>query len=191
MAVELRGIHKSFGDKRVLADFNLSLGHGITCLMGPSGKGKTTIVNILAGLTDIDSGTVNIPSGTKFSFVFQEDRLLEWESALINVLFVTENAKKSTARAVELLTEADLGKSIYKKARELSGGMKRRVAICRALIADYDIIVLDEPFKGLDAKIKPRIIDMVKNHTKDKHVLAITYDMSEVEYLGGRLVCLD
>ena len=92
---------------------------------------------------------------------------------------------------MELLTEADLGGSIHKKTKELSGGMKRRVTICRALIADYDIIVLDEPFKGLDAKIKPRIIDMVKNHTKDKYVLAITHDPGEAEYLGGTLVGLD
>ena len=191
MAVELRGIYKSFGDKQVLADFSFELLQGITCIMGPSGKGKTTIANILAGLTGIDSGTVNIPSGTKFSFVFQEDRLLEWESALTNVLFVTENAKKSTARAVELLTEADLENSIHKKAKELSGGMKRRVAICRALIANYDVIILDEPFKGLDVKIKPRIIDMVKNHTRGKYVLAITHDKFEADYLGGKLVSLD
>ena len=191
MAIELRGIYKSFGDKQVLVDFSFELLQGITCIMGPSGKGKTTIANILAGLTGIDSGAVNIPSGTKFSFVFQEDRLLEWESALTNVLFVTENAKKNTALAVELLTEADLENSIYKKAKELSGGMKRRVAICRALIADYDVIILDEPFKGLDANIKPRIMDMVKSRTGNKTVLAITHDPSEAERLGGRLVDLD
>ena len=191
MAVELRGICKSFGDKQVLMNFDLHLTQGITCLMGASGRGKTTIANILAGLVHADSGYVNIPQGTKFSYVFQEDRLLEWESALTNVLFVTENAKKNTARAVDLLTEADLENSIHKKAKELSGGMKRRVAICRALISDYDIIVLDEPFKGLDANIKPRIIDMVKNHTKGKIVLAITHDISEAEYLDGELVNLD
>ena len=191
MAVGLEGMYKSFGDKRVLVDFDLLLERGITCVMGASGKGKTTIVNILAGLVQADSGSVNITSGTKFSFVFQEDRLLEWESALTNVLFVTENAKTNAARASELLTEADLEGSIHKKAKELSGGMKRRVAICRALIADYDIIILDEPFKGLDSNIKPRIIDMVKNHTQGKIVLIITHDINEAEYLGGRLINLD
>ena len=188
MAVELRGICKSFGDKQVLTDFDLVLRQGITCIMGASGKGKTTIVNIIAGLLGVDGGSVDIPTGAKFSFVFQEDRLMEWESALTNVLFVTANAKKNTARAIELLTEADLESSIHLKAKELSGGMKRRVAICRALIAKYDIIILDEPFKGLDSNIKPRIIDMVKNHTKGKIVLAITHDIGEAEYLGGRMV---
>ena len=191
MAVELRGICKSFGDKLVLSNFDLVLERGITCIMGASGKGKTTIVNILAGLVKADAGSVNIPSGTKFSFVFQEDRLLEWESALTNVLFVTTNAKKNDPRAKELLTEAKLSDSIHKKAKELSGGMKRRVAICRALIADYDIIIMDEPFKGLDAKIKPRIIDMVKKHTKGKIGLVITHDIGEAEYLGGKLVSLE
>ena len=190
MTVELRGICKSFGNKQVLTDFDLVLRQGITCVMGASGEGKTTIVNILSGLLSADRGSVNIPSETKFSFVFQEDRLLERESALTNVLFVTKNAKKNTARAVELLTEADLEDSIHKKAKELSGGMKRRVAICRALIADYDIIILDEPFKGLDSNIKPRIIDMVKNHTTDKIVLVITHDIGEAEYLGGSLINL-
>ena len=191
MAVELRGICKSFGDRLVISNFGLVLECGITCIMGASGKGKTTIVNILSGLLSADGGSVNIPPGTKFSFVFQEDRLLEWESALTNVLFVTSNAKKNAARAAELLTEADLEGSIHKKAKELSGGMKRRVAICRALIADYDVIILDEPFKGLDSNIKPRIIDMVKNHTKGKIVLVITHDIGETEYLGGKLVSLD
>ena len=191
MAIELKGISKAFGDKQVLEDFSLVLEHGITCIMGASGKGKTTIVNLLAGLIDADRGSINIPSGTKFSFVFQEDRLLEWESALTNVLFVTENPKKNTVSAIDLLSQADLGSSINKKAKELSGGMKRRVAICRALIAEYDIIILDEPFKGLDSTIKPGIIDMVKNHTKGKYVLAITHDLYEAEYMGGKLVSLD
>ena len=191
MTVELMGICKSFGDKQVLTNFDLNLELGITCLMGASGKGKTTIVNILAGLIFADEGKINIPKETKFSIVFQEDRLLEWESALTNVLFVTDYSKKNAVRAFELLTEADLESSIHKKAKELSGGMKRRVAICRALIADYDIIVLDEPFKGLDINIKPRIIDMVKHHTYGKHVLAITHDPYEADYLGGKLVSID
>ncbi|MDR2166504.1 MAG: ATP-binding cassette domain-containing protein [Clostridiales bacterium] len=188
MAIELIGLNKAFGDKRVLSDFSLRLERGITCIMGPSGKGKTTIVNILAGLIRPDSGEVNIPPDTKFSFVFQEDRLLEWESALTNVTFVTAHPKQNVAKALELLAEADLSDSVNKRARELSGGMKRRVTICRALIADYDIIILDEPFKGLDAKIKPRIMDMVRNHTQGKFALIITHDPAEAEYLGGRLI---
>jgi NitT/TauT family transport system ATP-binding protein len=190
MAVELVNINKSFGDKRVLTDFSLALESGITCLMGPSGKGKTTIVNILAGLVNADSGEVNIPQDTRFSFVFQEDRLLDWESALSNVLFVTPRPKQLAEKATQLLTDADRADRRQKKARELSGGMKRRVAICRALMADYDILILDEPFKGLDAEIKPRIIDMVKKHTASKFVLAITHDHYEVEYLGGRMVSI-
>jgi NitT/TauT family transport system ATP-binding protein len=188
MAVILADVNKIFGDKAVLSGFNLELKPGINCIMGPSGSGKTTIVNILAGLIAPDSGEVNIPPGAKFSFVFQEDRLLEWESALTNVLFATKHFKQNMPKAMELLNEADLADSIHKKARELSGGMKRRTAICRALIADYDILILDEPFKGLDAKIKPRIMDMVKKYTEGKFVLLITHDPYEAEYLGGQLI---
>ena len=187
MAIELKNINKSFGGQAVLTDFSLVLERGITCIMGASGQGKTTIAHILAGLLIADSGEVKISPDAKFSFVFQEDRLLDWESALINVLFVTTRPKQNTAKAIQLLAEAGLADSIHKKARELSGGMKRRVTICRALIADYDILILDEPFKGLDAKIKPRIMDMVKNHTTNKLVLAITHDPYEAEYLGGKL----
>ena len=188
MAVELLGICKSYSGVEVVRDFSLKLGHGITCVMGPSGRGKTTIVNILAGLVPPDSGTVSLPLGAKFSFVFQEDRLLDWETALTNVLFAAKRPRQKTERAKELLAEAALEDSMHKKARELSGGMRRRVALCRALIADYDIIVLDEPFKGLDDKIKPRIMDMVKRHTWGKVVLAITHDSREAEYLGGEVV---
>ena len=188
MAIKITNLSKAYDDKVVLNGFNLTLEKGITSIMGASGSGKTTLVNILAGFIKPDKGEMDIPPDTRFSFVFQEDRLLEWETSLANVLFVRKDPKEATPKAIELLTQADLESSIQKKARELSGGMKRRVAICRALIADYDVLILDEPFKGLDAGIKPKIMQMVKNNAKNKYVLVITHDPSEVEFLGGKVV---
>ena len=191
--MKLLNINKHFGDKKVLENINLTFAPGeITCIMGASGSGKTTLLNILTGLAPPDSGNVIWDSTSKkISMVFQEDRLLNWETALSNVLFVTSHSRNYTEQAKKLLTEAGLGDSINKKAAKLSGGMKRRVAICRALIADYDLLILDEPFKGLDAKIKPIIMDMIKARIDtSKYILCVTHDASEVEYLKGNLVKL-
>ena len=185
--IKLTDINKSFGDKQVLENISMTFNKGITCIMGSSGRGKTTLAYIIAGLIPPDSGEVALSSPTGISFMFQEDRLLEWENALQNVLFVTK-ARENLNRAKELLTQAKLADSFYKKASKLSGGMKRRVCLCRALIADYDLLILDEPFKGLDAGIKPSIMEMVKQHTTGKTVICITHDPAEAEFLGGELI---
>jgi len=189
MAIEISELSKSFGDKKVLENFSMTIEKGITCIMGASGSGKTTLVNILAGLVEADSGSIF--KGLVCSLVFQEDRLLEWETALTNVTLVTKSPKASQSKAAELLIQAGLKDSIHKKARELSGGMKRRTAICRGLIASYDLIILDEPFKGLDEGIKPSIMDMVKEHTQGKYVLIITHDPAEAQYMGGKKIFIE
>jgi len=193
MAIELTNICKSYPPKQVIKDVNLTFPIGITCIMGPSGIGKTTLIYIIAGLVKPDSGYISGLDGKKISMVFQEDRLLEWESAISNILFVTKSASKNQEKAKQLLTQSGLADSVYKKVSELSGGMKRRVCLCRALIADYDLLILDEPFKGLDANIKPSIMTMVKEHTLNSHnktVICITHDPEEAAFLGGGVVTL-
>ena len=186
--LELINICKNFGENKVLENVSMAINEGITCIMGPSGRGKTTLAYIIAGLVKADSGEVK--GLKKISLMFQEDRLLEWETAVSNVLFVTKSARDNIERAKELLTQAGLAESLYKKASELSGGMKRRVCLCRALIAEYDLLILDEPFKGLDSGIKPSIMTMLKEHTAGKTVICITHDPVEAEFLGGELVTL-
>lgn len=189
MEIKLENINKSFGDKHVLENLSMTFNEGITCVMGASGRGKTTLANLIAGLIEPDSGTISGPNELKVSYVFQEDRLLDWETALSNVLFVTNPAKDYKEKARQLLMQADLTDSIDKKVSKLSGGMKRRVCLCRALIANYDVLILDEPFKGLDEGLKPKIMAMVKEHVKEnKIVICITHDHSEAEYLGGTFV---
>ena len=178
--IELIDICKSYGEPQVLSNASYRFSEGITCIMGPSGVGKTSLAYIVAGLILPDSGHVVGVDGKKISMVFQEDRLLEWESAINNVLFVKNNREF----AIKLLVEAGLEDSMYKKTAELSGGMKRRVCICRALIADYDILILDEPFKGLDAGTKPSIMEMVKKYSAGKIVICITHDLEEAKLLG-------
>lgn len=205
MEIKLTNICKRYGDKQVLENICLTFTEGINCIMGASGRGKTTLAYIIGGLVKPNSGYITGIDGKKISFVFQEDRLLEWETAISNVLFVTKSTVQNREKACELLTQAGLSDSLYKKASELSGGMKRRVCLCRALIADYDLLILDEPFKGLDSGIKPTIMAMVKecllensledknkleDKRKSKTVICITHDHSEVEFLGGNLVIL-
>jgi len=190
--IEIKNICKSYGSKQVLDNVNLTVAPGeMTCIMGASGIGKTTLVNIVAGIVVPDSGIVLGMDNAKVATVFQEDRLLEWETALSNVLFVTSPARQHVSTAKSLLTRAGLADSINKKAAKLSGGMKRRVCICRALIADYDMLILDEPFKGLDGDTKLVMMQLVKdNLRKGASALCVTHDVSEVEFMGGKLVGL-
>ena len=195
MSIELLNICKSYGEppKQVLHDLSVTFQEGITCIMGPSGVGKTTLMRIIAGLTSQDSGSIIGLDGKKISLVFQEDRLLEWESALGNVLFVTKASTININQAKALLKQAGLAESMHKKARELSGGMKRRVCLCRALIAEFDLLLLDEPFKGLDAGLKPDIMTMVKEQAlkrPEATIICITHDPAEVDFFGARLVTL-
>ncbi|MCL2399409.1 MAG: ATP-binding cassette domain-containing protein [Defluviitaleaceae bacterium] len=191
--IELTNICKRYGDKQILDNICMTFNEGITCIMGPSGRGKTTLAYIIGGLIKSDSGYITGLEGKRTSFVFQEDRLLDWETAIGNVLFVTKSIRQNQEKADHLLMQAGLSESMYKKAAELSGGMKRRVCLCRALIADYELLILDEPFKGLDSGIKPLIMTMVKEHSlrsEGKTVICITHDLTEAEFLGGKLVTM-
>ena len=189
MAIELRNIYKSFGDKTVFRNFNLILPNKqINIIMGPSGSGKTTLVNMLCGLLLPDYGKISSSPGHTISVVFQEDRLLEHLSGLKNILYVSKNPKIDEGLAWDLLNEAGLAEDAYRRAGNYSGGMKRRLALCRALAADYSLLILDEPFKGLDTELKPKIMNMVKRRNTKKTVLIITHDASEAEFFGTESV---
>ena len=151
--VTVRDLTKSYGDSLVLDHVSLDLESGCPCcLMAPSGAGKTTLFRILMGLETADSGTIEGLEGRSFSAVFQEDRLLEGYTALQNIRFVTGRgypAHELTAIIKHLLPEDSLKKPVS----EFSGGMKRRVAILRAILAPSEIILMDEPFTGLDEPV--------------------------------------
>lgn len=180
----LDNICKSFGDHAVIKDFSHVFRAGtLTCIEGASGSGKTTLLNIIAGLTEPDSGTLILPEKT--AYVFQEDRLCEDFSAVSNIRLVCKNKSDSEIR--EHLNSLGLYET-KKPVRDYSGGMKRRVAIARAICYDADCLLLDEPFKGLDGETKKTAMDYVLKHTKDKTVICVTHDPSEAGYLGGETV---
>lgn len=188
--IVLRNLSKSYGENPVISDLNLNIKSGVTtCLMGPSGCGKTTLLRLIAGLEKPDSGEI-MSEARKISYVFQEDRLSEDFSVISNIRFVVGKTMNSEDIR-NLLKEFELGDVIDKPVRELSGGMKRRVAIARALSATYDLLIMDEPLKGLDEKLKQHVMEVIKNHTKGKTVIYVTHDSSEADVMGASVICLE
>ncbi len=194
--------------------------NGCVCLFGPSGSGKTTLLNVISGIKEPSQGNVlfnnnpyvlfsnnpnillkNNPNllfksnthnstSDKISYVFQEDRLIPWISALSNVEIVQgrKNQSSSAKPAKEILETLGLNTAFGKLPNELSGGMKQRVNIARAIAFDAPVILLDEPFKGLDYKIKQEIIEIFLNLKKDKLLILITHDKKDVKSLADSVI---
>lgn len=185
--VKLTHILKRFDEKIVLNDVSLSISQGVTCLMGASGAGKTTLLRILTGLEMPDSGAVEgLPR--RISMVFQEDRLTENLTVRGN-LKLALGQRYNEKKAAQMLESLLLPDILPQTVSALSGGMKRRVALCRALLFDAELIVLDEPFKGLDEDTKRAAMDVLQEY-QDRHILLVTHDEDEARYLGARVVKL-
>ena len=185
--ITLINISKRFGDKQVLSRINLTLREGeTTCLMAPSGAGKTTLLRILLGLLAPDEGRVEGLEGRKLAAVFQEDRLVETMDPVSNLRLFSP--KLSRIAVKDALIAFGLEDSLRQPVRELSGGMRRRVALLRALLTEWDILALDEPFKGLDAETKRTVIRRTREYTDGKTVLLVTHDEEEAEWMGSKVV---
>lgn len=175
--IVIEDLCKSYGTHEVLRNFSAKIPVGrITALKAPSGKGKTTLIRILMGLERADSGRILGMQGLRISTVFQEDRLCENLSVYANLRLVSDRSEEEIRSALHALS---LSHSVRQKAAELSGGMKRRVAILRALLADYDMLFLDEPLSGLDKELKDRVIAYILEQTKGKTLLLITHNEEE------------
>ena len=188
--LEVKNISKSFDDTIVLNDFSYKFDRGVYVLSEPSGAGKTTLLRILCGLEVADSGTVLKSSHAKTVMMFQEDRLLENLSVRANIMLAiqvhSQEQKQSTREHIkEALCEVGLEGTENKPVNELSGGQKRRVALLRALFADADILLFDEPLKGLDEALKQQVIAFVKPFVESKVVIWVTHTPEEVKLLGS------
>lgn len=183
MDIKLLHINKQFDNKPVLKDLSITFPQGrISCLMGPSGIGKTTLINLIMGLEKADSGTITGLEDKIISPVFQEDRLIEHWDAINNIKLVC--SKDVTNKIIEdELNKVGLYEDRYKPVLTLSGGMRRRVALLRALLYDGNLLILDEPFKGLDKELKNRVIEYVKEKAKGKTVILVTHDLKNAELL--------
>jgi len=191
--IKLINVSKQYDDLELLKDFNISLEENkITCLFGPSGIGKTTIANIIAGLIPIDKGEVTGTEHAVFSYVFQEPRLLDWYSIYDNIDFVlkdvydNEKRKKIINSYIEMVELTD-----YKnyKPRALSGGMAQRVSLARAFAYPSNVLIMDEPFKGLDVKLKKEMVSLFQRLWRESNrtVLFITHDVEEAAELSNTI----
>lgn len=183
----LNNITKSYGDRLVLEDLSMVFPAGsTTCIMGPSGCGKTTLFNLITGTIKADSGTISgVPD--RLSIVFQEDRLCESFSAISNIRLVTGD-RMSDEEILQHFEELGIADSAYMPVSNLSGGMKRRVTIARAICYDSELILLDEALKGLDDERRHLTMDYIKKHSQGKTIICITHDPKEAEHMGGTLV---
>ncbi len=192
MNIEIKNLSKSYLGETVINNFSYELSEGSrTCIMGKSGCGKTTLLSILMGLTPADSGTILGLDKIKISAVFQENRLCENLTALLNVKMITDiTGKYSTEDILTYFARIGIDASDNKPVSQYSGGMKRRVAILRALLADYDLILMDEPLKGLDSETKEAVIELILELTAHKTLLMTSHDASEADSLHATIVNL-
>ena len=188
--LHIQDLCKSYHQEPVLDRLSMTLSYGHRyCLMAPSGTGKTTLFRILLGLDHADSGQIHGLAGLRTSAVFQEDRLLEGYTALENIRFVT-GRQYSNRELTDLLLRLLPAEALTKPVCEFSGGMKRRTAILRALLAPADLIIMDEPFTGLDADTKRNAMELIKEYTHGKLLLFSTHHEEDARLLDAELIYL-
>lgn len=183
--IEIKGLTKRYGEKTVFNDLSFGIEENkCTAFSGESGIGKTTLLRCIAGLEKPDAGTVSGIFGKKASFVFQENRLIGHLSALDNILCVVPDKQ----RAEYFLGRVGLADESGKKADELSGGMKRRLAIARALSAGGELYFLDEPLRELDEETEEKILTLLKEELAGKTTLLITHDSAHTAALADNVL---
>lgn len=192
--IALRGVTVRFGDRVVLDRLDLELADGsLAVVTGPNGSGKTTLARVLLGLSTPSSGVVVAPARLRRAAVFQEDRLCGQLSAVANVRLGAPRGvgrAVAAARALAELEQVGLDRGdhglLATPVRELSGGQRRRVAMVRAVAADADLLVLDEPFTGVDAESRDTVREYVRGHRAGRTTVLITHDHQDAEWFGAR-----
>ena len=183
--IKLDRVSMAYGEKQVLRDLSLAFKAGRHyAILGPSGRGKTTLLRLIAGLEKPQSGQIALPGSAKIAFCFQEDRLLPWKTALENIELVC--CKKETAR--HWLARVGLSGEENAYPASLSGGMKRRAALARALAYDADVLLMDEPFRALDPDTHAKMLSLLRESAKDKLLILVTHD--EADAAGMQIVRL-
>lgn len=188
--IGLHNISKRYGSTAVYENFSLSLEEGkITCLLGASGCGKTTLLNMLAGLTPYEGKIENVPP--RVSYIFQEERLLPNLTVRQNVALVL-GKHADDGKISEILAKVELTGKENAYPSELSGGQRQRVSVARAFAYPSGLILMDEPFSSLDTALKIRLVDVFVRLWKEERRTAVfvTHDAEEAYMLAHRAVIL-
>jgi NitT/TauT family transport system ATP-binding protein len=205
--VELRGVGLRYfgleGETQALHDISLTVAPGeFVAIIGQSGCGKSTLLSLISGIikpTDghvlIDGKPVAGPS-RKVGYMLQQDYLFEWRTILDNTVLGAEiqraDMTKARERAAELLTRYGLGQFLHHRPRQLSGGMRQRVALARTLTTDPDIVLLDEPFSALDSQTRLALADEITDilRREGKTAILVTHDIGEAISMAERVIVL-
>ncbi|MGN0329078.1 MAG: ATP-binding cassette domain-containing protein [Lachnospira sp.] len=183
--IEITDVSKQYDGKYILQNISHVFKDGeITCVMGESGVGKTTLLRLIMGLEAPDAGSIK--TCDSICAVFQENRLVKHLTPVTNIKMVQHNPdKKSIEKELCVLLDKD---SIYKKCEELSGGMQRRVEIVRAMMTDSKVVIMDEPFAGLDDVNKDKAIKYIVERGRNRTIIITTHDIKDTKKLGGTVL---
>ncbi|MBE5800209.1 MAG: ABC transporter ATP-binding protein [Clostridiales bacterium] len=176
--IRLEHVRMSFAEKEIFSNLSLTFASpGQYAILGPSGRGKTTLLRLIAGLEKPLSGDICVPQDVHISFCFQEDRLLPWKTVLENVMLVCGDR----AAAQRWLGRVGLGAEADSYPASLSGGMKRRASLARALAYDAPILLMDEPFRALDDATHAQMLALVRETAKGKLLILVTHDETDAD----------
>lgn len=183
--VSLDRVSFSYDGAPVLSDVSLTLADGAVCLFGPSGCGKTTLLRLVSGLESPTDGTVRCDA-RRIAMVFQENRLVPWLTVRENLLLVTDD----TDAVDRALCDVSLRDAANKRPDELSGGMQRRVALARALAFGGDLLLLDEPFSGLDDALKVSVAAKLRERFAGCPIVLVTHSLDEAALFEATILSL-
>ncbi len=185
--ITINNLSKSYTGQSVFKEFSKTIDNTkVHLIKSPSGKGKTTLLRLIAGIEQADSGSISTNKTLRFGYSFQDGRLLPWLTAQQNIEFVlgmtNSNRSNSEDLLLELLKESELEEHANKFPHELSGGQQQRVGLARALAARADILLLDEPLSGLDTALKTRIIGLLDNWIANYKPIVVWATHEEIEF---------
>lgn len=186
MSIYFESVCKSFDNVEILKNFSLELpNNGCVCFFGKSGIGKTTLLDLIANIKFPDSGRIEKEPLTKISYVFQEDRLIPSINALENVYLVIEKDKFHNAEF--WLDVVNFDGNCKFPVQYLSGGLKRKVSIARALAYESNVLLLDEPFNSIDQESTEKIMKFLTNFKKENLIVLVTHNVEEAKFLADKI----